>query len=73
MIEVDRKSNAHPITLGGVAHFVLQLREAGEPILLTINGQEPLVVAGGDRDPATLRVGGSFGDSRHSQRATSRR
>lgn len=46
MIDGDRKPEPHPPTLGAMARLVGELRGAGEPITLAINGRCSIDVAG---------------------------
>ncbi len=39
MIDIDRKSDPYPPTMGAMARLVLELRAAGEPISISINGR----------------------------------
>ncbi len=45
MIDIDRKSDPYPPTMGAMARLVLELRAAGEPISISINGRGSLSVA----------------------------
>ena len=51
MIDVDRKREPYPPTLGVMTRLVLELREAGEPIVLEINGRGQLPI----RDEASIQ------------------
>lgn len=45
MIDIDRKSDPYPPTMGAMARLVLELQAAGEPITLSINGRGQLPIA----------------------------
>lgn len=44
MIDVDRKSDPYPPTMGEMARAILESRAAGEPVSLSINGRGNLAV-----------------------------
>ncbi len=44
MIDIDRKFDPYPPTMGEMARLVLELKAAGEPISLSINGRGKLAV-----------------------------
>ena len=45
MIDADRKLDSYPPTMGEMARLVLELKKAGEPITLSINGRGKLAIA----------------------------
>jgi len=44
LIDIDRKSDPYPPTMGEMARLVLELRTAGEPITLAISGRGKLLI-----------------------------
>ncbi len=58
IIDIDRKSDSYPPTMGEIARLVLELQAAGRPIMLSINGRGKLPVT----DHQSIQQFFEFGD-----------